>query len=182
MQIFFDTEFTGLHRATTLISIGMVAEDGHMFYAEFTDYDQSQVFDWLQENVIDNLWLHKPDAMKPRYSEQEKLVTVRGDSETVAQELRAWLSRWERIDFWADIVSFDWILFCDLLGGIFKLPANINFIPFDICTLFKVRGIDPTINRENFAGIDEAHNKHNALYDAIVVKACYEKLISDFAR
>ena len=58
MKVFFDTEFTGLHQNTTLISIGMVAEDGQAsFYAEFTDYDQSQIDDWLQSNVVDKLSL-----------------------------------------------------------------------------------------------------------------------------
>ena len=42
-KIFFDTEFTGLHQKTTLISIGLVSEDGREFYAELTDYDKSQV-------------------------------------------------------------------------------------------------------------------------------------------
>ena len=30
MKIFFDTEFTGLHKNTELISIGLIAENGHM--------------------------------------------------------------------------------------------------------------------------------------------------------
>ncbi len=55
MKIFFDTEFTGLHQNTTLISIGCVAEDDRQFYAEFTDYDRSQVDDWIKLNVIDKL-------------------------------------------------------------------------------------------------------------------------------
>lgn len=37
MKIFFDTEFTGLHKDTTLISLGMISEDGRRFYAEFND-------------------------------------------------------------------------------------------------------------------------------------------------
>lgn len=37
MIIFFDTEFTGLHKDTTLISIGLVSETGEKFYAEFDD-------------------------------------------------------------------------------------------------------------------------------------------------
>jgi hypothetical protein len=35
-KIFFDTEFTGLHQGTTLISIGLISECGKTFYAEFT--------------------------------------------------------------------------------------------------------------------------------------------------
>ena len=45
MKIFFDTEFTGLHKGTELISIGMVDEVGRTFYAEFNDYDKNQIED-----------------------------------------------------------------------------------------------------------------------------------------
>ena len=57
-KIFFDTEFTGLHQNTTLISIGLIAETGQTFYAERTDYDKSQIDEWLQTNVIENLLLN----------------------------------------------------------------------------------------------------------------------------
>ena len=54
-KVFFDTEFTGLHQKTTLISIGLVSECGKTFYAELTDYDKSQIDKWLNDNVISNL-------------------------------------------------------------------------------------------------------------------------------
>ena len=50
-RLFFDTEFTGLHQKTTLISIGIVSDDSKTFYAEFTDYDKTQCDDWINENV-----------------------------------------------------------------------------------------------------------------------------------
>ena len=43
MKIFFDTEFTGLHKNTTLVSIGFISEDGRTFYAECNDFDWDQV-------------------------------------------------------------------------------------------------------------------------------------------
>ena len=55
MKIFFDTEFTGLHKNTTLISIGLVDENDRTFYGEFLGYDGNQVDDWIKENVINNL-------------------------------------------------------------------------------------------------------------------------------
>ena len=57
MKIFFDTEFTGLHQKTTLISLGAITEYDHSFYAEFIDYDHSQVDEWISRNVIQNLIL-----------------------------------------------------------------------------------------------------------------------------
>ena len=52
MKLFFDTEFTGLQKDTTLISLGVVAEDGSCFYGKFTDYNQEQVNDWIEDNVL----------------------------------------------------------------------------------------------------------------------------------
>lgn len=42
-------------KKTTLISIGMVADDNRHFYAELVDYDKLQLNDWLIKNVIANL-------------------------------------------------------------------------------------------------------------------------------
>ena len=47
MNLYFDTEFTGLHKDTTLISLGIISEDNRTFYAEFSDYNKSQVDNWI---------------------------------------------------------------------------------------------------------------------------------------
>ena len=61
-KLFIDLEFTGLHQATTPISLGIISECGKTFYAEFTDYDRTQLNDWLEENIIPNTWvaIHEP--------------------------------------------------------------------------------------------------------------------------
>lgn len=56
---FFDTEFTGLQKDTTLISLGIVADNGKKFYAEFTDFNWDYVDEWIQKNVLDNFILKK---------------------------------------------------------------------------------------------------------------------------
>jgi hypothetical protein len=38
LKVFLGTEFTGLYQNTSLVSIGLVTEDGKTFYAEFDDY------------------------------------------------------------------------------------------------------------------------------------------------
>lgn len=53
--IWFDTEFSGLHKNTTPISIGLISDTNKTFYAEFEDFDKSQVDEWIQNNVINNL-------------------------------------------------------------------------------------------------------------------------------
>jgi hypothetical protein len=181
VKVFFDTEFTGLHQRTTLISIGMVAEDGRRLYAELIDYDRSQVDDWIQKNVLDkcemiNVEIVKRNPIFPGVSIRDKNeINVAGPKKVVATEIKEWFSSYEEVEMWSDCLAYDWVLFCDLFGHAFNIPKNIYYIPFDICTLFKVKGVDPDINREEFAGIDG--KKHNALHDARVIKACYEKLM-----
>ena len=169
MKIFFDTEFTGLHQNTTLISIGLITEANQTFYAEFTDYKESQVDDWLKNNVISHLKFNKQQP----YSTADQ-IEIKGNALRIKSELTAWLNGFAFVEMWSDCLSYDWVLFNELFGHAFKIPQNIYYIPFDICTLFKVKGIDPDVNREEFAGIEG--KKHNALHDARVIKACYEKL------
>lgn len=163
MKVFFDTEFTGLHQNTSLISIGMIDEDRRKFYGIFNDYKKDQVDDWIKENVIKNLHNTKPDIV--------------GDTETVKKEIELWLARYDHVEMWSDCLSYDWVLFNNLFGSALNIPKNIFYIPFDICTLFKIMEIDPDINREEFVGIKNKKLKHNAMFDASLIKRCYEKLI-----
>ena len=58
MKIFFDTEFTGLHKNITLICVGLKSEDNRQFYAEIIDYDERQYDDWISENMINSFYIH----------------------------------------------------------------------------------------------------------------------------
>lgn len=169
MKIFFDTEFTGLHKNTSLISIGLIANDGSTFYAEFTDYDKNQVDKWIQENVIDNLTICDEVSKPWRCS-------FKGNTYYIREKLNEWLSQFDIVEMWSDCLAYDWVLFNNIFGTAFDIPNNVYYIPFDICTLFKIVGVDPDINREEFAEMQG--NKHHALHDAKVIKKCYEKLIS----
>lgn len=195
-KVFFDTEFTGLHQGTTLISIGLISECGRSFYAEFTDYDQSQIDGWLRENVISNLLYN--DEKKRKQSTVSFLTEGTnfrgfGTASVVKKFLQEWLSQFDHVEMWSDCLAYDWVLFNNIFGGAFDIPKNVYYIPFDICTLFKAKGVDPDINREEFISnvksasgeylhFDDKGNlinaqKHNALWDAKVIKACYDKLI-----
>lgn len=177
-KVFFDTEFTGLHQNTTLISIGLVSECGKTFYAELNDFDASQVDDWLQENVIMKL---KYNGVFQIIEKDEKSISYKSSTENVRVKLKEWLSQFEQVEMWSDCLSYDWVLFNQIWGHAFNIPKNVYYIPFDICTLFKERGIDTDISREEFAGnIVVEHmdgiQKHNALWDAYVIRECYNKL------
>jgi hypothetical protein len=180
MKVFFDCEFTGLHQHTTLISLGCVAENGMQFYAEATDYDRGQVNRWIQENVIDHLFLvPTPDTDLPTIT-ADKIgnVSIIGARFQIAIMFKNWISKFKDVEMWGDVYAYDWVLFCELFDAediAERLPRNIYYIPFDLATLMKIKGIDPDISREEFSGIENLA-KHNALDDARIIKACYEKL------
>lgn len=193
-KIFFDTEFTGLHQNTTLISIGLVSDCGKTFYAELTDYDKSQLDEWLQKNVIDKLTNQNmvENLLETGYDGDNKFVRGLCDTETLKGHLTKWLEQFGEVEVWSDCLSYDWVLFNQIFGHAFYIPSNVYYIPFDICTLFKIKGVDPDVNRENFVSnvmsekgeylyFDKSGNitnpqKHNALWDAKVIKMCYDKL------
>lgn len=179
-KIFFDTEFTGLHQATELISIGLVAESGETFYAESSAWTGNSApkgdRDWIFANVVPTLkFFRKTHTGWLR--QDTPLITEMFDNEkNIANELTKWLSQFGPVELWSDCLSYDFVLFNQLWGHAFKIPKNVYYIPFDICTMFKLRGIDPDISREEFSGMTEGAEKHNALWDAQAIKACHTKL------
>ena len=196
-KLFLDTEFTGLHQATTLISLGIISECGKTFYAEFTDYDKTQLNDWLEENVIANTWVakHNPITSMGEVISEERWADVHvfGSSDYIKPFLEEWLSQFEKIVIWSDCLAYDWVLFNQIWGHAFCIPENIHYIAMDICTVFEMQGIDPDISRERFSTdvfsendeplfFDKKGNlletkKHNALWDAFIIRECYNKLI-----
>ena len=191
MKLFMDSEFTGLIQNTDLISIALVAEDSRYFYAEFNDYDEDKIDEWLSDNIIANLKFNGVNYSYNRTNHNSNVpvnnscsVRMKGNKQTVTHELKMWLDQFDDVEIWSDCLAYDWVLFCELFGGAFKVPSNVYYIPFDICTLFKDMGIDPDISREDFAGDYilgdlPVAEKHNALWDAFVIKACYEGLVHE---
>ena len=187
MKIFLDTKFTGLHQYTTLISIGIISEFGDTFYAEFSDYDKNQVDNWIQENVINNLCLigkyNDPTWFHLDNLDDNIHMSVSGNIKYIKMMLDEWFdvvldnNEENNIEIWSDCLSYDWVLFNQLYGNALNLPDFIYYIPFDICTFMKLAGVDPDISREEFIGNSVEGDKHNSLYDAKVIKACYDKLI-----
>ena len=193
MKIFFDTEFTGLQLRTDLISIGIIADNGAKFYAELNDYDEAKIDEWLQTNVIDNLEFSAPPEGEDEYYTMSRLksnptgndislgcsIRMRGNMKTVGDELKVWLKQFkETPDVWSDVLAWDWVLFCELLGGGLQVGTYAKYIPFDIATLMVTKGVDPDINREKLAKFDESKAvKHNAMHDAIIIRDCYNELM-----
>lgn len=179
MKIFFDTEFTGLHKDTTLISLGMISEDSKRFYAEFNDYNKSQINDWIKENVIKHT-MYLCENSSRLCSDNLNYMCCVGNKDSVKKRLLKWLNQFETVELYSDCCHYDMVLFVDIFGTAFDLPKNVCPVCYDINQdIAKVLSISNSkafdISREEFSGING--KKHNALYDAEVIKACYEKII-----
>lgn len=186
MELFFDCEFTGLHKDTTLASIGIVAENGKKFYAEFSDYDESQCDDWIKENVLKYTILAGNDTLAARLGEDSNTTVVLGIKADIRYELGKWLKQFDEVQFVSDVCHYDMVLLIDIFGTAFGLPGNVSAACHDINQdIAKHYGIS---EREAFdksredivselCGQRIEGEKHNALYDAEVIKAIYAEII-----
>lgn len=187
MNIYFDMEFTGLHKNTTPISIGLVTEDGDTFYAEFNDYDDRQCDNWIRENVIKNLEYNDKYEC---FSSNNACVRMKGNSKFVSTALRKWLmkvSNGKRIQFISDVCHYDMVLLIDIITNgrtAFDLLANISpachDINQDIATCYNISDKEAfDKSREEIVaslGTEPPYgDKHNSLYDAQVIKKIYER-------
>ena len=190
MKLFFDMEFTGLHKETTPISLGIVSEDGKTFYAEFTDYDESQCDDWITENVINKLKFELELGEHFWEIEHDGNVEALCDRECVSYWLNKWLSQFDTIQFVSDVCHYDFVLLIDLLtngGTALDLPENISAVchdlNMDIARHFHVSDREAfDMSREkimnDLCGPEDivTGDKHNSLYDAEVIRAIWKEI------
>lgn len=187
--IAFDTEFTGLQKDTTLVSIGLTSlDEGKQFYAELTDYDKSYDDSWFLKHVKDNLLLdNQPN--RSVIHDQGGTIYVKGNRTFVASELFHWLKLFDmdEIDLVTDVGHYDMTLFIDLFGGAFDLPDFIAPTYIDINQMILEKSQVPLtlggafdLNREDLlksiGGQIPSGAKHNSLYDAIVIARLYNIL------
>ena len=200
MKIFFDTEFTGLHKDTTLISIGLIDENGRTFYGEFSDYDESQCDNWIRENVIKHLKWSKEGPVEDFVNIYVNSWEAFGSKEYIKIVLSEWLSKYDEVELVSDCCHYDMVLFVYIFGDAWSIPDVVNpachDINQDIAKYFDISekeafdlSREKFIEKVNIDRQDEQNNfdiseeekiiniegdKHNSLYDAKVIKEIYE--------
>lgn len=196
--LFFDTEFTGLHKDTTLISLGIVDESEHprVFYAEFTDYDRTQVDDWVNANVIKNLILGDMADGEVFEGKRGDLdgTYVKGNKEFIRDEFCKWATKYyshaQSIQMVSDVCHYDFVLFIDLWNHAFNLPEKI--VPYckdineDIAKALSItyrKAFDYSREKlfKTLLKLNDvkdlalpANMQHNALYDAYQIATIFE--------
>lgn len=201
--VYFDTEFTGLRKDTTLISIGLVDFSGRSFYAEFNDYDKNQVNKWIEENVIKNLRVLPQDGASDIVEGYDDEYFMRGSKSDISIALLRWLQPiiddGKKIQFVSDVSHYDFVLLIDLLlddpnstamdlpKGISPTCIDINqdiamhvFVSPDNTKGRTTNDIAFDMDREkalSSMGLEVPEgDKHNSLYDAKVIRMIHQHL------
>lgn len=193
-KIFLDTEFTGLHQQSTLISLALVAESGEEFYAEFTDYNLESTNE-LTIEFLNKYVYPKLGILSPKFSDNGTYIL--GTKSEIAISIEKWLNQFgiiynekgeiiPNIQIWADCYAWDWVLFCNLFGGAFTIPPQIHYMTMDFATYLFTKNINHLKKRSEifFEHNNQAKyidinglEEHHALYDARL--ECYTyKIIS----
>ena len=115
INLYFDAEFTGLHKDTTLISIGIVSASGESFYAEFNDFADYQITPWIKENVLSNTVVKGENKELAELLDKENTVFVVGSKYEVRESLLEWLKHFESIfnlcQMYLITILFYWLIF-----------------------------------------------------------------------
>ena len=154
------------------------------------DYYESQCDEWIKKNVVENL---KLAGMGVGVSDTDQTPPTRialGDRKYIHQELSEWLQQFDTIQFVSDVCHYDFVLLIDLLtngGTAIDLSESISAVchdlNMDISRHFHVSDREAfDMNREqimnDLCGPDDIvrGDKHNALYDAEVIRAIWKEV------
>lgn len=144
MIVFFDTEFTGLDRPS-LISIGLVAQDGQQFYGELTDWELQECSSFVIETVLPHL----------------EGGAVAMSRENLQERLRSWLNTFGEPLMLISDSPMDW----ELVSELDLNSAGLEWQLFDP-ELAK----PGQARHEAMRAIEQYHQEHpwhHALHDAI---------------
>ena len=196
VRIFFNAEWVQFWDSS-LVALSFVSDCYGTFNAQFLDYEKNHITEWEQKNIIDTMvftsegkkyirtnqtWIES-NSETPPYS-----VDIADNKSVISRSLVKWFDQFGEIELWGDHVSQPWVLLKSLIDGHtieHIMPGGIVQVPFDICTLFKMNGIDPLINRYEF--VDHKLGKEfittredSTPYSSpSIIKDCYEKLTKE---
>lgn len=157
MRYFFDTEFIDLGESLLLISIGVVGENGREFYGIDRAAPKDRASKWVQDNVFTRLWSNIDMNFQP-----ESAIEIR-------DRLLRFVGNDSEPEFWAYYGAHDWVVLCNLMGGMMNMPRGWPML---------YRELRTELNRAGLADLrdDGRADEHNALADAVWVKLAYSKI------
>ena len=150
MRYFDDLEFGDTAREVTLVSVGVVAEDGREFYAVSSEFDPLAVHPWVRDNVLPQL--PPASTWQPRTTIRDALLAFLGQEPVL----------------WAWYGAYDHAALCQLWGAMPELPRAIPRFTMDVRQLWEHLGRPPLPVQES--------GLHDALADARHCKVKWEAL------
>lgn len=148
VRYFYDTEFIEDGSTITLVSIGIVGEDGSEYYAVSTDFNPSVANAWVRENVLDKL----PSPGDPVWKSRE----------TIREEVLEFLGRHSTpIELWAWVGAYDHVVFAQLWGDMAGLPRGLPRYTRELKQYWEFAGrpkLPPVPSGNHDALVDARHN------------------------
>jgi hypothetical protein len=163
-KIYYDTEFLEDGKTIELISIGLVSEYGHEYYAVNSDapWDRIRSNRWLCDNVVRHLPLSRELRHSAEFggifSVDNKSTSVKPEW-VIANEVREFILAVPEPELWADYGAYDHVVLCQLWGAMIHLPKGIPMWTNDLQQA--ARGLELP---------EQVSTQHNALEDARQVK------------
>lgn len=154
---FLDTEFNDSPQGLQLISIGITDEHGNDYYAVTNEFTSETCNEWVKQNILPKLGDKK--------NWKSKLL--------IRDELIEYFNRTNyegsRITIYGWYCSHDWLLFCNLFGGLINLPYKVNQASMDIRQICSFLALP--INTA------QPKDAHNALVDARWTRDLYRQMM-----
>jgi len=150
VRVFYDLEFGRTAPEVTLVSVGMVAEDGREYYAVSSDFEPLAVHPWVRDNVLPQL--PPASTWMPRTTIREQVLAFVGPDPVL----------------WAWYGGYDHVALCQLWGEMPELPRALPRFTLDVRQLWEHLGRPPLPAQQGAL--------HDALADARHVKARWEAL------
>lgn len=178
MRFAFDTEFNCTDNKTIdLISIALVSDTGLEYYAVSTEFDLARCDEWLHQNVL--IQLPKIDSGSLigapggfRSPNPNRKWKPRGE---IANDIRCLLtSQSTAPELWAYFASFDFVAFCELFGGMMRLPTGVPQYVMDL----RQRMTDLGVKKSDLPS--QKNGLHDALEDARWNMECLKFLDNKF--
>lgn len=187
MYVFFDCEMTDLKKDADLISIGLITDGDQRFYGEITDFDRSKCSQFVKDYILPNMG--NQNVLNGDF------YWVANTKEKVGAALKKWLveqAGGETIYLVTDCGAYDYVFLMDLLtngGSVFDLnldisPAyeDVNPMLADFLDASNDEAFDYSREEfvKDFCCLDVVQqNKHNALFDAYILREIYLFLIKE---
>jgi hypothetical protein len=160
-NFFFDTEFIEDGVRVIPLSIGIVADDGSEYYAEWwrSDAEMYLANDWVKDNVFPHLRWRNGDT------------SARKDRLQIREEIQKFVGY--KPLFWAWYATYDWMVMCQMFGNMTDLPRHWPMFPMDLRAIIEWEG-----GQKRWAMPKQEGTAHNALDDAKHLRAMYDHLVA----